>query len=77
MRVPTWLPFGLQVYLNGHSVLAQTLAQAGQGHVLADNAFLELADPARAQALSDGLTPQALHLELSRLARLCCPPCWS
>lgn len=75
VRVPTWLPFGLQVYLNGHSVLAQDLAQAGSQYELCDNAFLDLAEPTRAQALSDGLNSAALHTELTALAKLCCPPC--
>jgi hypothetical protein len=74
VRVPTWLPLRLQVYLNGHSVLAQSLAQAQSGHELCDNAFLHVAEPARAQALSDGLKSQSLHTELAALARLCCPP---
>ena len=74
VRVPTWLPFGLQVYLNGHSVLARSLAQAGSEHELCDNAFLQLAEPARAQTLSDTLASKTLHAELAALAQLCCPP---
>jgi hypothetical protein len=44
--VPTWAPFRLQVYFNGHSWLARQLVHAGIGFDTADNAFLELADPA-------------------------------
>jgi len=73
VRVPTWLPLRLQVYLNGHSLLAQQLAAAGSGCELIDNAFVSFAEPERAQALSDGLEAQALRTELDALARLCCP----
>ena len=29
VRVPTWCPFRLQVYINGHNLLAAELKQAG------------------------------------------------
>ncbi|NCC74185.1 MAG: hypothetical protein EOM06_12390 [Sphingobacteriia bacterium] len=29
VRVPTWSPFRLQVYINGHNLLASELKQAG------------------------------------------------
>jgi hypothetical protein len=38
LRVPTWCPFRLQFYCNGHSWLARKLAAAGIGFTLADNA---------------------------------------
>jgi hypothetical protein len=40
LRVPTWCPFRLQFYCNGHSRLARQLAAAGIGHAMADNAFI-------------------------------------
>ena len=40
VRVPTWAPFRLQVYFNGHYWLARQLAHAGIGFEMADNAFL-------------------------------------
>jgi hypothetical protein len=44
LRVPTWCPFRLQFYCNGHSWLARQLAAAGIGFTLADNAFLRIND---------------------------------
>ena len=44
LRVPTWCPFRLQFYCNGHSWLARQLTAAGIGFVLADNAFLRIDD---------------------------------
>ena len=62
LRVPTWCPFRLQFYCNGHSWLARKLAAAGIGFRLADNAFVRIDDWQRAQTLElwpevgDGLT---------------------
>ena len=53
VRVQTWFPFTTQVYLNGHDWLARQLHDAGIGFVQHDNAFTQLDDPARAQALAD------------------------
>ena len=40
LRVPTWAPFRLQFYCNGHSWLARQLAAEGIGYTMADNAFV-------------------------------------
>jgi hypothetical protein len=53
VRVQTWFPFTTQVYLNGHDWLARQLHGVGSGFVQHDNAFTQLDDPARAQALAD------------------------
>jgi len=53
VRVQTWFPFATQVYVNGHDWLARQLHNAGIDFVQHDNAFTELEDPARAQALAD------------------------
>jgi hypothetical protein len=50
LRVPTWVPFGLQFYCNGHSALACALQREGIDFVQEDNAFLRISDHARAQA---------------------------
>src|SRR6201997_3576420 len=73
LRVPTWCPFRLQFYCNGHSWLACKLSAAGIDCVTADNAFVRIADGQRAQALADALSPQDLHRVLDRYAAQCCP----
>jgi hypothetical protein len=73
LRVPTWAPFRLQFYCNGHSWLARRLAAEGIGFTAADNAFVHIDDWQRAQALADGLSPDRLHRVLDRYAALCCP----
>ncbi|HWT80206.1 MAG TPA: MarR family transcriptional regulator, partial [Candidatus Methylomirabilis sp.] len=73
LRVPTWAPFRLQFYCNGHHVLARQLARKGIAFSLLDNAFVELADWPRAQALANAWEPQRLHRQLDRLAATYCP----
>jgi len=73
MRVPTWAPFRLQVYVNGHHWLACQLAAEGLGFQGADNAFLSIDDPQRAQRLADRLNARILHTHLDRWAEQFCP----
>ena len=73
LRVPTWCPFRLQFYCNGHSWLASKLTAAGVGFTMADNAFIAIDDWPRAQALADSLSPDDLHRIIDRYAALCCP----
>jgi len=53
VRLQTWYPFSVDVCLNGRLWLAKQLDAAGLAYRRADNCFIELADPARAQALAD------------------------
>jgi hypothetical protein len=71
--VPTWAPFRLQFYCNGHSFLARQLELDGIAFTAADNAFVRIDDWARAQALADACSPVALHRLLDDYAALCCP----
>ena len=72
LRVPTWCPFRLQFYFNGHHALAAKLSQAGIGYELADNAFLQIDDFEKANELAQ-LDSQWLQTKLDAYARLYCP----
>lgn len=74
VRVPTWLPFRLQIYLNGHNVLARQLEKEGIAYKQIDNCFVEIHQWERAQALAETLNAKALRGRLDSLARQCCPP---
>ena len=74
VRVPTWLPFRVQIYFNGHSSLARQLDAADINYAMADNALAQCADGGRAQQLADELKPKDLHGWFDELARTCCPP---
>src|SRR5947209_3350829 len=73
LRVPTWCPFRLRFYCNGHNWLARKLTAEGIGYSMADNAFTRIDDWDRAQDLADELSPDALHETLDRYADQCCP----
>ena len=51
VRLQTWLPFTVQVYVNGHEWLAQQMVQKKLGFVQQHNAFTQLDDPVKAQRL--------------------------
>jgi hypothetical protein len=55
IRLPTWFPFTLQVYVNGHEWLARQLTKHGIGFTQRDNALLAIDDFDKAQALADRL----------------------
>jgi hypothetical protein len=73
LRVPTWAPFRLQFYFNGHNWLAARLRRAKVAYTLVDNAFVEIADWARAQTLADEFEVWRLHTALDGFARRYCP----
>ena len=73
MRVPTWAPFRLQFYCNGHNWLANQLSQRGVTFKMLDNVFLDISEFESAQALADDFPVKQLHRELDRLASYFCP----
>lgn len=73
LRVPTWCPFRLQFYFNGHHWLAGQLDAKGIGYELVDNAFVQIDDWRGAQKLADAMDVRRLHRVLDRHAARCCP----
>ena len=69
VRIQSWFPFTVQVCLNGHEWLARKLDREGIAYRRADNAFVWIADPARAQALANGFVKKRWPRVLSALAR--------
>jgi hypothetical protein len=70
LRVPTWAPFRLQVYFNGHAWLAARLKKKGIAFDLLDNAFTRLDDWEAAQKIADDFDVLPLHRALDRFAKL-------
>jgi hypothetical protein len=54
VKIQSWFPFTVQVYLNGHEWLARKLAQQGIAFEKVDNAFIGLADAERASQVARG-----------------------
>jgi hypothetical protein len=51
VRVQTWLPFTIQICVNGREWLAQQLRRCGSGFTQVDNCLFDVADLERAQRL--------------------------
>jgi hypothetical protein len=69
IRLQTWVPFPVQVYVNGHSYLAQQLLKRRLGFTQQDNAFTALDNPQAAQKLADSFVRQNWPKILNRLVR--------
>ena len=69
IRLTTWFPFTIQVYVNGHSWLAREMLARRLGFNLQDNAFTALDDPDAAQELADSFAELKWTKILDRLAR--------
>jgi hypothetical protein len=72
MRIPTWCPFSLQVYINGHNLLANELHGHGISHTMLDNSFDSISDPAKAQELADSMPVEKIHRRLEELTGKFC-----
>ncbi len=73
VRVPTWIPFRLQIYFNGHTWLASQLQKQKIPYTLCDNAFLDIGDFQKAQEIVNGFSPEHLHTILDEFSRQYCP----
>lgn len=73
IRVPTWCPFKLQIYINGHNILANELERSKIKHTMLDNAFDYIEDFEKAQEISDNLDIKKIHKRVDELAKTFCP----
>jgi len=69
VRLATWLPFGIQVCLNGREYLAQRMRRAGMGFAQRDNCFARIDDLPRAQRMLAALERRDWPRLLNALAR--------
>lgn len=73
VRVPTWCPFRLQIYFNGHNLLASSFQKQEIGYTLIDNVFTNIDSFAEAQKISDQLTVDCIHKKIDEFADKFCP----
>jgi len=73
LRIPTWSPFRLQVYFNGHYWLAQQLQRHVIEYEMRENAFTSLSNPEKAQQLANSLNARQLHKKLEEWTKAYCP----
>lgn len=69
VRLATWLPFGIQVCLNGREYLARRMRRAGIGFEQRDNCFVRIDDLPRAQRMMRELEERKWDRLLNALAR--------
>jgi hypothetical protein len=73
LRVPTWAPFRLQFYFNGHNKLAAQLFNKGIDAAMIDNCFVSIEDFDKSQKLADDINVRRIHRILDTYARRYCP----
>jgi len=53
VRLSTWMPFSIQVYVNGHDWLARQMTTKGIAFTQVENAFVGIKDCSKAQAIAE------------------------
>ena len=69
VRIQTWFPLRIQVYVNSHEWLARKLARNSVRYTKQENAFLALEDYRRAQTFADSFASLDWISRLDRWAR--------
>ena len=69
VKLQTWFPFPVQVYVNGHEWVARRLDHHGVHYQKRDNVFVQVSDLKRAQQLADGFASIDWVRVLGRYAR--------
>ncbi len=73
IRVPTWCPFRLQIYFNGHNLLANKMQKNGIDFKMLENAFVDIIDFNKAQELANCCNITQIHRKLDHFAKMFCP----
>jgi hypothetical protein len=73
LRVPTWAPFRLQFYCNGHNMLASALSKKKINFQMLDNVFVQIDDFDKAQKLADNINVRRIHRQLDKIVKQYCP----
>lgn len=74
VRLQTWFPFTVQIYVNGHNWLQREFVKHHIGFVQEDNCFTQLDDPEQAQRLANRFPHLAWVRRLNDWVRKVTPP---
>jgi hypothetical protein len=66
IKVCSYAPWGLKLYLNGHEWLKRQSAKEGMGFESLDNGFCSCQNPQRLQALAEALGPEQIEAFLKK-----------
>jgi hypothetical protein len=69
VRLQSWFPCSMQVYINGREWLARQMDKAGITYERRENAFVQIADFAEAQELADAAITRNWHKLLDRFGQ--------
>lgn len=73
VKIQTWFPFNIQVYINGRELMKAVFDQHQIKYQCYDNSFTDISDIAKAQELADKFDSKKLCRQLDRFAALINP----
>lgn len=68
IKLQTWFPFLIQVYINGREMMKHTFNENGISYQMYDNSFFEVRDIVKAQELADRFDSNSLCRQLDLFA---------
>lgn len=68
VKLQTWFPFMIQVYINGRELMKHTFDENRISYQMYDNSFFYISDIAKAQELADGFDSKSLCRKLDMFA---------
>lgn len=69
IKIQTWFPFNIQVYINGRELMKSILGKGNISYQCYDNSFTDISDVIKAQKLADKFDSQKLCRHLDVFAR--------
>lgn len=69
VKIQTWFPFNIQVYINGRELMKHVFDANGITYECYDNSFTDISDVTKAQELADKFDPKKLCRRLDSFAR--------
>ncbi|OQB36621.1 MAG: hypothetical protein BWY09_01875 [Candidatus Hydrogenedentes bacterium ADurb.Bin179] len=69
VRLQTWFPFTIQIYINGHEWLSRKMMRHGIAYTQVENAFIQIEDCKRAQRFADKFVRTNFPRILEAIAR--------
>lgn len=68
VKLQTWFPFMIQVYINGRELMKHVFEENGISYQMYDNSFCQISDIAKAQKLADKFDSKSLCRQLDLFA---------
>lgn len=68
VKIQTWFPFLIQVYINGREMMKHTFDENGIKYKMYDNSFIEISDISKAQELANKFDSKKLCRQLDYFA---------